>query len=68
MPSGKSLLSMGEAITRSGQPKPAPESLCASYEEIVGFDLFTVTLFRQPNQAGQRIESERVAGLLALLW
>jgi hypothetical protein len=57
MPSGKSLLSMGEAITRSGQPKPALESLCASYEEIVGFDLFTVTLLKQPIEAGQRIES-----------
>ena len=49
--------SMGEAITRSGQPKPALECLCASYRERVGFDSFTVTLLKQPTQPGQKINS-----------
>lgn len=48
---------MGAAITRSGQPKPALECLCASYQERVGFDSFTVTLLKQPIQAGQKINS-----------
>jgi hypothetical protein len=57
MSSETSFLNMDEAIARSGQPKPALESLCASYEQTVGFDLFTVTLIKQPTEAGRRIES-----------
>jgi GAF domain-containing protein len=50
-------LGMDEAISRSGQPKPALECLCASYQAVVGCDLFTVTLLKQPIRAGQAIES-----------
>jgi transcriptional regulator with GAF, ATPase, and Fis domain len=57
MPSEKNLLMMGKAVTRSGQPKPALECLCGAYEEIVGFDLFTVTLLGQPTEAAQTIKS-----------
>jgi hypothetical protein len=57
MPAESGVLSMGEAITRSGQPKPALECLCASYRERVGFDSFTVTLLKQPIHAGHKINS-----------
>jgi transcriptional regulator with GAF, ATPase, and Fis domain len=49
--------SMSAAITRPGQPKPALECLCASYRHSVGFDSFTVTLLKQPLQAGEKINS-----------
>jgi transcriptional regulator with GAF, ATPase, and Fis domain len=57
MPPENFALSMGEAISRSGQPKPALECLCASYQAIVGCDLFTATLLKQPSRAGQTITS-----------
>ena len=49
--------SMDDAISRSGQPKPALECLCASYQAIVGCDLFTATLLKQPTRTGQAIMS-----------
>lgn len=57
MPSESLALSMSEAVARSGQPGPALECLCASYQEIVGCDLFTVTLLKQPSRADQTITS-----------
>jgi hypothetical protein len=57
VPSEKSALTMDDAVARSGQPKPALECLCASYQATVGCDLFTATLLKRPMQAGRAIKS-----------
>jgi hypothetical protein len=50
-------LQIVQAVARSGQPAPALECLCALFRQAVGFDLFTVTLMKQPTDAGGSIVS-----------
>lgn len=57
MPSQTCQLDMVQALGRSGQPTPTLDWLCAVFRDTVGFDLFTVTLMKQPAVAGGSIVS-----------